>query len=273
MPRRTRHYEIQPRFLPTGGGALCSVCFRPAKETGKALVFCPPFAEEMNKCRRMMVLTAQQLAAGGVTSVIVDLIGTGDSSGQFSDASWGAWRENIATTLGWLTQNRDYEVSLCGVRLGAALALDVARSGDAAVTSMVFWQPVISGSTFMTQFLRLKLAAQLHDGGGITTDALRAQSAAGSSVEVAGYELTPELIAAVDAIDLKDERYRPSIPVRWLEVVSESRPKPGIASQRVMTAWREHDVVVDEAVVIGDPFWATTEITVVPGLIDATVSS
>ena len=270
MSGRAIRHEIEPGFLPTGNGTLYLVCFRPAQESGKALVFCPPFAEEMNKCRRMMVLAAQRLAANGVTTVLVDLVGTGDSSGQFGDATWDAWCANVAATLEWLAEQRDYEVSLCGVRVGAALALDVARS--AQVDNLVFWQPVISGSTYMTQFLRLKLAAQLHDSGGLTTDELRARLSGGESVEVAGYDLTPGLLAAVDAVDLRSEDWRPSIPVRWLEVVSESRPKPGILSQRVMDTWREEHVLIDDSVVVGDPFWATTEITLVPDLIDATVS-
>ncbi len=55
----------------------------------------PPFAEEMNKCRRMMALTAYALQAAGLDVLFVDLFGTGDSGGDFADGSLEVWRSDL----------------------------------------------------------------------------------------------------------------------------------------------------------------------------------
>src|SRR3546814_14337350 len=55
---------------------------------GLGLVYLPPFAEEMNRSRRMAALQARALAALGIDVLLLDLFGTGDSAGDFRDARW-----------------------------------------------------------------------------------------------------------------------------------------------------------------------------------------
>lgn len=264
-------YHLEPGFLDSSGTALFTLCVRPQHESGEAVVFCPPFAEEMNKSRRMMSLAAQRLASIGKTVVIVDLFGTGDSDGDFSDARWGTWKDNITAALDWLNTSRNYSVTLCGIRLGAPLALEVAAMPEHSIEKVIAWQPVVSGSTFMTQFLRLKMAAQLGESStGLTTEDLREQASRGQTLEIAGYELAPELISAIDGVDLRDDHTFPAVPVRWLEVVSEARRNPGPLSRKLLSAWTEKGVSVQSDVVVGDSFWATVETSLVPGLIDIT---
>ncbi len=53
-------------------------------------------------------------------------------------------------------------VSLWGLRLGALLALDFAREiSKKKLDRFILWQPVISGDSFLTQFLRLRLANEM----------------------------------------------------------------------------------------------------------------
>tara|TARA_B110000238_G_C16067394_1_gene413366 strand:- start:879 stop:1052 length:174 start_codon:yes stop_codon:yes gene_type:complete len=49
------------------------------------VIFVPPFAEEMNRSKRMYVLFARLLADAGIKSICFDFAGTGDSSGEWSD--------------------------------------------------------------------------------------------------------------------------------------------------------------------------------------------
>lgn len=49
------------------------------------VIFVPPFAEEMNRSKRMYVLCARLLADAGIKSICFDFAGTGDSSGEWSD--------------------------------------------------------------------------------------------------------------------------------------------------------------------------------------------
>jgi exosortase A-associated hydrolase 2 len=271
MTKPEHRYDLEPGFLDSAGTALFALCFRPHQASGEAIVFCPPFAEEMNKSRHMMSMAAQRLASIGKTVLIVDLLGTGDSGGEFCDARWDIWKEDIATVLRWLDAGREHSLTLCGLRLGAALALDVAAVPENSVEKVVMWQPVISGSTFMTQFLRLKVAAQLGDAPAtVTTEELREQASRGQSLEIAGYDLAPELLAAIDGIDMRDTRMLPRVPVHWLEVVSESRPQPGLLSQKLISAWSDKGVEVQSDVVVGNPFWTTTELSLAPELIEKT---
>jgi hypothetical protein len=46
----------------------------------------PPFAEEMNKSRRMIAEVGRRLEGSGVGMLLVDLFGTGDSEGEFAQA-------------------------------------------------------------------------------------------------------------------------------------------------------------------------------------------
>ena len=68
----------------------------------KAIIHIPAFAEEMNKSRRMLAMQAQAFAGQGYAVLVLDLFGTGDSSGDFGEATWDIWLQNIDTALVWL---------------------------------------------------------------------------------------------------------------------------------------------------------------------------
>ena len=91
---------------------------------------------------------------------------------------------------------------LLGVRLGALLAAAVASGLPQPVARAVFWQPVVDGQRFVTQFLRLRVAASLMEDRKETVGALRERSQGGETLEVAGYELSPALLEQLDALRL-----------------------------------------------------------------------
>ena len=125
----------------------------------------------------------------------------------------------------------------------------------------------------MTQFLRLKIAAQMMGASdGLTTSGLRAAAEAGSVLEIAGYQLGPELFGPIDRLDLRNVEVPGHIPVDWLEVVSgEGSTMPPLAV-RTAGQWREDGISVEQNLVVGEPFWATQEIAEAPLLIEATVN-
>ena len=59
------------------------------------LLYLHPFAEEMNKSRRMAALACRALAAAGFAVLQIDLRGCGDSSADFGDASWADWQADV----------------------------------------------------------------------------------------------------------------------------------------------------------------------------------
>ena len=238
------------------------------------MVYVPPFAEEMNKARRMASLQARRLAGVGVAVAAVDLLGTGDSSGDFGDATWDAWKEDVAQAVRLLEARGCKSISLWGLRLGALLALDFAAGAGRTFERFVLWQPVASGEQFLTQFLRLKVANQMLAGGDQArggTRQLRAALAAGQCLEIAGYELAPALANAIDRLSLI-ELAPARGPVHWFEVAAQAAGSLSPAGQRVVDAWRSRGTEVISQSVAGEPFWTTQEIAECPELLEATAS-
>ena len=114
----------EPSFLAGAAGQLFSLYFPPRLQLSepKGVVYLPPFAEEMNQSRRMVTLQARELSKAGVGVLLLDLFGTGDSAGSFSDARWDVWLQDVGTGLDFLEQ-RGLRPSLWGLRLGGLLAM------------------------------------------------------------------------------------------------------------------------------------------------------
>jgi len=240
-----------------------------ALETGTVVVYVPPFSEEANKSRRMAALQSMAWAENGVATLSVDLSGTGDSTGDFGDARWDGWCEDVERAVEWARAQGAEAVWLWGVRTGVLLASQVAQKIAPTVQGLIFWQPVTAGALFLRQFLRLRLAADLGASRRETVKELWERLQTGETVEVAGYDLHPDL--ALPFADRSLDQLVPpeGLKVAWLEVSSaEIGLTP--ASGRVVDAWRGAGIDVTVSVVEGPPFWATQEITECPKLINET---
>lgn len=253
--------SAQPFFLQARTGSRFCLFHPPAGPCRAALVYLHPFAEEMNRSRRMAALAARALAAQGVAVLQVDLHGCGDSSGDFGDASWESWKEDVLLAADWLRERTGCPPGLWGLRLGALLALDAAALVQAQ--RLLLWQPVVKGEQFLTQFLRLRLAGDMLQAGAASggTRELRERLRAGETLEVAGYALSPALAQSIDALDAG--QLAPACPVDWIELGQSPSP----ASGRVLARWGED---VNTIAVPGPQFWSTQEIEVAPALLDAT---
>ncbi|MFS2022204.1 hydrolase 2, exosortase A system-associated [Massilia sp. CT11-137] len=271
--------DTEPFFLGSGADRRFCLFHRPAGPCRGAVLYVPPFAEELNRTRRMAALGARRLAAHGVGVLQIDLLGTGDSAGDFADARWDLWKQDLDTGAAWLRARVDAPLTLWGLRLGALLALDFAldhaRTSDVPLAPMLLWQPVAAGSTYLTQFLRLRTAnAMLGEDAAAQsgTKALRAALQAGETLEIAGYDLTPELARAIDALPAPDAML-PPVPVHWFEVLGAPGQAPGPAAARVKAAWEARGTQLHVHTVTGAPFWATTAISTCPALLDATADA
>ena len=261
------------RFLDTPRGRI--FCLEAPAQSDSCLIVVPPFAEEMNRCRRMWTLLAAQLTAAGIGVLVPDLHGTGESDGDFVDARWDSWRDDLDVVCRFAHSNGMRRMALLGVRLGALLALDYLHSGTSADTrsaQLILWQPVIDGRQHINQFLRLKLAAGMRQGetSKETTATLRERLARGEPLEVAGYELAPQLIAAVDALDGKSLAPTSIDHAEWLEVSTLETPSLTPASVRTLESWRAAGVDVHAQAARGEPFWSLQEITIAPELLSVT---
>lgn len=262
----------EPFFLPADPGyRLCLLSTpRAGKDVRGAMLHVPAFAEEMNKSRRAVAVTARRLAENGWAVLQVDLLGCGDSSGEFGDATWEVWLDDIVRAYRWLEARFGVQPTLWGLRLGGLLATQcLAKLGSQP--NLLFWQPVTSGQLHLTQFLRLRVVGEILGEPEMRTDTklLRERLAGGETLEIAGYALAPALAEPMAAatLDLPD-----GYPGRvwWYEVTGAGAPLAP-AAQAKIAAWRQRGIAVDAATVPGLPFWQTQEIAECPPLVEATV--
>lgn len=268
MPR-----VLQPAFLAGSAGRLFVSCFVPRGGASTWLLFVPPFAEEMNKSRRMIARLGHALAARGVGLCLPDLYGTGDSEGDFGDAQLPIWEQDLLDVAHWLQQQHGCQrLVLGGMRYGALLAMAL-QSRLPAVSACLLWQPLAKGQQQLTQFLRLRLAANIMAGGNESVQGLQDRLRQGEAIEVAGYTLAPALAAAMAEQDLAPSAPSADVPVHWLELSRDPQRPLTPVSNRIVEQWRQQGGDVRSQGVPGDPFWSTQELVDAPALIDVSVAA
>jgi exosortase A-associated hydrolase 2 len=267
-PEVAAAFEASARFEAAPGGPRFLLIHRPARARRRGtIVFAHPFAEELNKCRRMVAQTARALAADGWQVVQPDFFGCGDSAGDFSEASWEGWVADLRRAIHTWHDGAG-ELWLWGLRAGALLLPPLL--GSAGTPNLLLWQPSLDGSHVLNQFLRLRTTADSLEGDRSTDrKALRQQLARGESIEVAGYVLPPGI-----ANDLAAARL--DLPagfagrVVWLEVAGASDEQVATPTEKLLQSWLAAGHAVEFERVIGAPFWQTVEIAEAPGLADRT---
>ncbi|MGL1832971.1 hydrolase 2, exosortase A system-associated [Rhodocyclaceae bacterium SMB388] len=256
-------------FLESASGARCfGVLYRPAGGIRGVLVHVPAFAEEMNKSRRMVALAGRAFAADGWATLVLDLGGCGDSSGDMQDFAWDDWLKDIDAAVRWAETQTGGPLVLWGLRAGCLLICDWLRT-RARSLPVLFWQPVVNGKQHLTQFLRIKAAAEMlteADARG-SVAALRSRLDAGECVEVAGYTLCAPLAAGLTASTLKlDDAHRHPISIVEL---GGSGGDLSPALSRSVEHWSGSGLVCKSQAVEGPAFWSTTDIMTAPEMLDA----
>lgn len=260
---------LLPFFLPASGGQrYCLLHLPPLGQAARGgILYVHPFAEELNKSRHVAAAQARAFAAAGYSVLQIDLFGCGDSSGDFGEARWDIWHNDLHLACAWLSQRVDGPLSVWGLRLGALLALDFANRPPLPLARLLLWQPELDGRRVIDRFLRLRLATGMLAGG--TREApgqARAALANGEPVEVAGYLLAPALAHAIDGVSAS--ALPPAVPVYWLDYRGQEQataPLPPLARQ-----WHDHGAAVHVASFGDGPFWHSGELLACPQLLDAT---
>jgi uncharacterized protein len=279
-------------FLPSesvnGGQRFC--LFHAAKGTRPLglVLYVHPFAEEMNKSRRMAALQCRAFAEAGYAVLQIDLLGCGDSSGDFGDASWQAWVDDVVQGCQWLQAKARSQDSgaapmpiwFWGLRAGCLLAVEAAVQIGSPV-NFLFWQPPSSGKPLFQQFLRLKVVGDLIGGQGKgVMEMLRQQLGDGTAVEIAGYMLSPALASGMERSALSWPQLNSataptftSARVEWLELSTREDAALSPASVKTVEQWANAGFSVHSQVVTGPAFWQTSEIEEAPALLAASVAA
>lgn len=256
----------------TGGNRFC-IEHEPAisKHEMGVIVYVHPFADEMNKCRRMSALQARAFADSGYRVLQIDLFGCGDSAGDFGDATWQQWVDDVVQACHWIRGRSTSPLWLWGLRAGCLIASAAARQLDGSLTGMLFWQPVLQGRTQLQQFLRLKAAATMEHGNASSVLAsLRKQLACGLPVEVAGYLVSAGMARGLEAAELSP--FSGSGQICWVEITTSSDLGMSPAGQVGVAQWQNAGWLASSSVVNGPKFWQTTEIEDAAQLVPATLA-
>ncbi len=267
-------------FLPAAQGQrLCIFHAPPPGVPLRASVcYVPPLAEEMNRCRRMASLQARALAQAGFATLQMDLLGCGDSSGDFADATWEAWLDDMDLARQWLARRCGAPLWLWGARAGCLLAAHSAARGVDAPAGLLMWMPVVSGRQHVQQFLRLRVMGDVvrasQDKRSEGTGSLLQQLEQGQSVEVAGYVMGSKLAAGLSVASLGDVGQ--VLQVLCFEVAGPGDAMPSAVSPALhqqLARWNAAGVGAAATVVPGEPFWQVPEGPLCDGLLQATTDA
>lgn len=263
--------SLEAFFLPVTGGRLFGLLHRPdgGPAIKGAVLYVHPFAEEMNKSRRMAALQAKAFASAGYVVLQVDLLGCGDSGGDFVDATWESWITNLIEAGTWLQEKTGVQLCWWGLRTGGLLAAEASgRIGQPC--RLLLWQPVLLGKQYLQQFLRLKVAGDLLEGGAKgAMNQLKAQLAEDGHVEVAGYMLTSGLAIGLEGAELAI----PDVVLRadLIEISSGSTGGLSPALSARIDNWQGAGKDVRGTSVTGPAFWQTAEVEECAPLIEASL--
>lgn len=268
--------EMLPDFMTINDRRLLCVRRRPrAGAARQRIMIVPPFAEEMNKCRRLLALSAEALAAAGAEVWLPDLSGTGDSEGEFAHASWSRWCDELVSLDAALAASQaNVPHAYLAVRSGALLLADAStRLANLHRATILLWQPVFDGARFLQQFLRLRTMAGRLSGVDESVSGLMARVRAGEIVEVAGYGLGASVADGLDAARLAPAGFAMARRLTLLEFKNTLGATPSLPAAQFVAACGEDHCEARVQTLECEQFWATQEISAPRVVVDASLSA
>lgn len=260
-------------FLAAARGRLFVVVFGDVATARSRVLVAPALGDEMNKSRHLVAEVGRRLAAAGVATIVPDLHGTGDSDGEFAEATWAGWCADLESVCATYAARGAPIDALLAVRAGTLLGLRALAAARVPVRRAVLWQPVVDGGRHLTQLLRMRTAAGMTGGARETVDSLRQRLAAGETLEVAGYELSPGVATGLDV-----ERATPFVAgfpgeLHWIEIAGGDAPAVTPASAAVVNEAVAAGVRVRACALGGEPFWGSAELVRNEALVSSTVAA
>ncbi|MEA2404421.1 MAG: hypothetical protein QOE08_1068, partial [Thermoleophilaceae bacterium] len=191
----------RPLYVPGGSEPLFAMLHAATgAPRDTAVLMCPPFGWEEACGRRNLRDWADALASNGYSTVIIDLPGTGDSGGSpWDPGRLEVWSEAIARAAAWLPgATRTDRVAAVGIALGGMLAVHAASRG-ADIHELVLWGVPGRGKALVRE---LRAFSRLESSQVPEPPSERPAALPEGALLVAGYALSPETVAALQALDL-----------------------------------------------------------------------
>ena len=137
--------------------------YHPSSSAKTVVVLCGSVGFEALALHRPLRIFADQLTGYNVNVLRFDYPGTGDAVGEDSDPKQlDAWLLSVVKAVDWVrSEISPEEIVLCGIHLGALLAVAAARSLT-DIGRLVLLAPITSGYTYVrAQSMMAKLSASL----------------------------------------------------------------------------------------------------------------
>jgi exosortase A-associated hydrolase 2 len=201
--------------LPAGGAAANGV------------VLCHAFGEEKLWSHRVFVNLARQLAQRGLACLRFDFMGHGDSDGQSEDCTLQSYFNDIDAAVCELRSIAPTvrSVTLIGLRFGATLA-HLYGSRKTNVDTVIAWEPILDGSRYAKELLRINLTTQLSAFGEIKDDrqAIVDKMKAGEPANVDGYLISHRFFEELNDLNvLENSDFGDRIVCHVVQIAADSR--------------------------------------------------
>lgn len=254
----------EPFFFKNGNYQLFGMLHYPdADERKEGFVFCHPFAEEKLWAHRVYVNFARELVKRGYPVLRFDMMGHGDSDGGFEDATIETHLADITAAVSTIRAKCPSvsTVSLMGLRLGATLAVLTAIN-NSDIKRLVLWDPVVDGSKYMQEMLRINLTTQMATYKKVihNREALIEMMKNGEPVDIDGYLITHQYFEQASNINLLNSEWmhnensvivqisKPEQPVKPdLENLASHFEKCQIRKAQEFQFWKEIKIYYDRA--------------------------
>lgn len=237
-------------FLPGPNGAL-ACRYWPGEPQRAPVLLLPPLHEEMNRSRVQLRRIGEHLQALGHSVLLGDLSGTGDSAGEFGEASLDRWRADVDVLFDHLQTGHGAAPVAVALRGGALLIPARCRHWIAAF-------PLASGQQQIQLWLRQRLYMGRFQGEDIDRDRLL-ETWRRDGIELAGYALSAALLAELEPARLPlAAKPVTGHVLEW----QQAQPSPSFAAAvaKASLQWRS---------LSGPAFWQTPETAVIDGLPEA----
>jgi alpha-beta hydrolase superfamily lysophospholipase len=200
---------VQPHYFASGGRCIFGWLHAGRGEAAASmgLVICKPFGFEAMSAHLSVRAFAEAAAEVGVPALRFDYGGAGDSEDLEPRADQlEAWTQDVIAAVQELQRRTGVKrVCLLGIRFGALLAC-LAASRVPQVCALIAVAPIVSGRRYLREMRTFELAAAQTQSAlapaALQTQSRAAELAGPGHIEVSGFFLNADTIAALQEVDL-----------------------------------------------------------------------